>query len=155
MLPVALGPRFHSASSINEYRKHERKSGEWGVELAGTKRWRPNRCEPIVQTLRDPRYATILWDSSTYYGDSFTLLHVNDVHTSQATQVRTPTACYADSFTFLYVNVVRTSQEARIRAYSLSNGDSFLLFTSHKEVLAKIMYETESNSTFNMTSLIL
>jgi hypothetical protein len=64
-------------------------------------------------------------------GDRFTYLYVDDVSTSQETQVSTAcyrdsfnfymqimfvphkkqvsTACYSDSFTFLYVDYVRTS----------------------------------------------
>jgi hypothetical protein len=44
------------------------------------------------------------------YRDSFTVLYVDDVRTSQETLLAF-TACYGDSFTLLYVYYVRTSQE--------------------------------------------
>jgi hypothetical protein len=47
-------------------------------------------------------------------GDSFTFLHVDDVHTSQETHMRASTACSGDSFTSLYVDDVCTSQETHI-----------------------------------------
>jgi hypothetical protein len=48
------------------------------------------------------------------YGDSFTLLYVEDVRTSEKTWLHASTACYVDSFTFLYLDDVGTSQETHI-----------------------------------------
>jgi hypothetical protein len=57
------------------------------------------------------------------YGDSFTLLYVDDVRTSQEACITT--VCYGDSFTLLYVYGVRTSQEAWTT--TVRYGDSFTL----------------------------
>jgi hypothetical protein len=46
----------------------------------------------------------------SYYGDSFTFLHVDDP-TSQKTA---STACYGNSFTILHVDDVRTSHETQL-----------------------------------------
>jgi hypothetical protein len=59
----------------------------------------------------DPQHLTTLWTSTACYGDSLTLLYVDDVRASQETQVRPSTACYWDSCTLLYVDDVRTTQE--------------------------------------------
>jgi hypothetical protein len=40
------------------------------------------------------------------------LLYVDDVCTSEETNVWTSMVCYGESFTFVYVDNVRTSQEA-------------------------------------------
>jgi hypothetical protein len=50
------------------------------------------------------------------YGDRFTSLYVNDVHTSQETYLWTSTTSFGDSFTLLYADDVRTSQETRLQA---------------------------------------
>jgi hypothetical protein len=55
-------------------------------------------------------------------GDSFTLLYVDDVRTSQKTHLWAPTACYGNSFTFLYVDDVRTSQETHTGLHGLLRG---------------------------------
>jgi hypothetical protein len=49
--------------------------------------------------------------STACYEDSFTLLCVDDVHTSQETQDSTD--CYGDSFALLCVDDVPTSQETQ------------------------------------------
>jgi hypothetical protein len=48
-----------------------------------------------------------VWASTTCYGDSFTILYVDEVRTSQETHVWASTTCYGDSFTVLYVDEVR------------------------------------------------
>jgi hypothetical protein len=45
--------------------------------------------------------------ATSCYGDSFTIVFVDDVRTSQET------SCYGDSFTSVYVDGVRTSQETQ------------------------------------------
>jgi hypothetical protein len=60
-------------------------------------------------------------------GDSFTLLYVDDVRTSQEAHLWASTASYGDSFTLLYVDDVRTSQEAHLWASTASYGHSFTL----------------------------
>jgi hypothetical protein len=68
------------------------------------------------------------------YKDNFTFLYVrvDDVDTSQETQLWTSTACYGNSFTFLYVRVddVRTSQETRLWASTACYGYNFTLQVS-------------------------
>jgi hypothetical protein len=61
---------------------------------------------------------TCLWASTAFYGDSFDFLYVDDVRTSQETHLWTSTACYGDSFTFLYVDYVRI----RNTVSGMSNG---------------------------------
>jgi hypothetical protein len=58
-----------------------------------------------------PLNLTTLYASTSCYEASFTLLCVDNVHTSQETRLWTSTAFYRDSFTILYVDDVRTSQE--------------------------------------------
>jgi hypothetical protein len=41
--------------------------------------------------------------SALLYGQSFTFLYVDDVHTSQETHVWASTACHKDSFTFYFM----------------------------------------------------
>jgi hypothetical protein len=78
-----------------------------------------------------------LWASTPCYGDSFTLLYVDDVRTSQETRIWASTPYYGDSFTLLYVDDVRTSQETRQWARTASYGDNFtsLLSIKHLKVL--------------------
>jgi hypothetical protein len=58
-----------------------------------------------------------LWSSIPCYGDSVTVLYVNDVRTSQAAQ--DSTARYGDSFTLLFVDDVRNSQETPMCIHGL------------------------------------
>jgi hypothetical protein len=62
--------------------------------------------------------------------DSFTLLFVNDVHTSQETHVWTCTTCY-----FLYLDGVHTSHEAHLWVSTVCYGDKFTFTLLHMEVL--------------------
>jgi hypothetical protein len=44
-------------------------------------------------------------------GDSFTILHLDDVRTSQETHLGASTACHGYSFSILHVDDISTSQE--------------------------------------------
>jgi hypothetical protein len=72
-----------------------------------------------------PQHLTTLQASRACYGDSFTFLFVDDVHTSQETHLWVSTACYGDTFTFVYVDDVHTSQETLLWASTARYGDSF------------------------------
>jgi hypothetical protein len=54
--------------------------------------------EPILTTLLDPQHLTTLYDSTACYGNSFTFLCINVVHTLQETHLRVTTGCYGDDF---------------------------------------------------------
>jgi hypothetical protein len=71
-----------------------------------------------------------LWAPTACNKDSFTVLYVDDICTSQEAQAST--ACTGDSFNVLYVDDVRTSQEAQ--ASTACTGDSFTsyFFTTWK-----------------------
>jgi hypothetical protein len=43
-------------------------------------------CEPIVYTMLDPQLLTTLLASTVRYGNSFTLLYVDDIRTPQETR---------------------------------------------------------------------
>jgi hypothetical protein len=61
------------------------------------------------------------------YGDSFTLLYIDDIRTSQDTHIWATTVCYGNSFTLLYIDDIRTSQNTHIWATTVCYGDSFTL----------------------------
>jgi hypothetical protein len=63
---------------------------------------------------------TTLQASTVCYTDSFTKLCVDDVRTTQETQLWASAACYGDSFTFLYADDICTSQLVTGRASLLS-----------------------------------
>jgi hypothetical protein len=54
-------------------------------------------------------------------GIALLFLYVDDVRTSQDTQVWASTACYRDIFSFIYVDL-HTSQEARLGFYGQLRG---------------------------------
>jgi hypothetical protein len=58
----------------------------------------------------DSQYLTNLQASTACYWDSFTLLYVDDVRTSQETQDFT--ACYWDSFTYFHFTQKKTLRGA-------------------------------------------
>jgi hypothetical protein len=53
------------------------------------------------------------------YGDSFTLLYVDDIRPSQGTHLWVSMAFYGDCFTFLYVDDIRSSQETHLELHCL------------------------------------
>jgi hypothetical protein len=65
---------------------------------------------------------TRLWASTAFYGDGVTILYVGDVRTSQETHLRASTACYGDGITILYVDDVHTSQETPTGLHGLLRG---------------------------------
>jgi hypothetical protein len=73
---------------------------------------------------------THLWASMACYGNSFTTLHVDNVRTSQETHLWASMVCYGVSFTILHVDNVRTSQETPVGLHGLLRGElcSFLSF---------------------------
>jgi hypothetical protein len=56
-------------------------------------------------------HLTALYASRDSYGDSFNLLYLDDVRTSQDTQVRAYIACYGDTFTFLCVVSIQNKEK--------------------------------------------
>jgi hypothetical protein len=50
--------------------------------------------KPFVQTVLDPQHFTNLMTFTTCYGDSFTIIYVEDVRTSQETRLWASMACY-------------------------------------------------------------
>jgi hypothetical protein len=75
-----------------------------------------------------PQHLTTLYASTAYYGDSFTILYVDDVRTSQETHLWSSTCYYRDSFNLLYVDDVSTSQETHVRSTTACYGVG-LVFT--------------------------
>jgi hypothetical protein len=73
-------------------------------------------CGSITYKMCEPKCITILWASTACYGDSFTILYVVDVRTSQ--QTHASTVSYGDNFTFLYVDDVRTPQETHVSRFT-------------------------------------
>jgi hypothetical protein len=71
---------------------------------------------------------TRIWASTARYGDSFTFLYVDYVHTSQETRLWAFTACYKDSFTFLQVDDVHTSKETCLWASTAVTGIALLFY---------------------------
>jgi hypothetical protein len=69
-----------------------------------------------------------LWASTACYRDSFTVLHVDDVRTSQETQ--DSTACYGDTSTLLYIHDVRTSQETQDSTACYGDSFNFYFYSS-------------------------
>jgi hypothetical protein len=61
------------------------------------------------------------WASTACYGNSFTLLYIDDF-VLHGKQIRASTSCYGDSVSFLCVDI-RTSQETHIRASTAHFGD--------------------------------
>jgi hypothetical protein len=106
---------------------------------------------------------THLWAFTAWYEDSFTILYVdrvrtsqetpvdlhgllrdrltslciNGVCTSQGTHLWASTACYRDSFTILYVDGVRTSHK-HVRASVVCYGDSFTLAFQRTRLLVTL-----------------
>jgi hypothetical protein len=64
--------------------------------------------------------------------DSFTVLRVDDVHTSQETHSCPSTAFYGNSFTLLYVDDVRTSQETPMGLQELLLGWLYCIYCTEK-----------------------
>jgi hypothetical protein len=63
----------------------------------------------------DPQHLTILYDYTACYGDSFTILYIDDIRASQATQVWVSTACYGNRFTFLrYAHLAHANVTSRL-----------------------------------------
>jgi hypothetical protein len=71
---------------------------------------------------------TLARPSTDCYGNRFSLFYVDDVHTSQETHARPSTACYGNRFALFYVDDVHTSQETHVRPSTASYRDSFALF---------------------------
>jgi hypothetical protein len=67
------------------------------------------------------------------YGDSFTLLYVDDVRTSQETHLWASVARYEDSFTIVYVDDARTSQETHLWASTACYRHNFTLYRDIKK----------------------
>jgi hypothetical protein len=84
-------------------------------------------CEPTVETMWDPQHVTTLPVPTACYGDSFTLIYVGDIRTSQETHLWVRTACYGDSFTLIYVGNIHASQETHLCVRTACYGDSFTL----------------------------
>jgi hypothetical protein len=74
-----------------------------------------------VHILHEP----YLSDFTVGNGESFTLLYVDDVRTSQETNLWTITGCYGDSFTLTYADYVRTSQETHLSVSTVCYGYNF------------------------------
>jgi hypothetical protein len=67
--------------------------------------------------------------STACYGDDL-LFFLDDFHTSKRTRVRASEACYMESFTLLYVDDFHTSQETQITTVCYTDSVMFLWTSS-------------------------
>jgi hypothetical protein len=82
-----------------------------------------------------------VWASTAWYGDSFTILFTDDVHTSYETHVWASAASYGYSVTFLCIDDDRTSQKTHVWASTACYGDRFIY-----SLLLFILISSDSNN---------
>jgi hypothetical protein len=86
-------------------------------------------CEPTVKTMWDPNLSQSYRFPRPVTDIALLSLYLDEVRTSQETDLWSSTACHRDSFISLYVYDIRTSEETHLEDSRSSYGNSFTLHT--------------------------